>query len=71
MWKDDGNQKPRLPPEKSRSSCAWPSRARDPRSANAAGSQEFKHMLAQRGDDRICIFTGYFDEHDETASLLL
>ena len=23
-------------------------------------------MLAQRGDDRICIFTGYFDEHDET-----
>ena len=23
-------------------------------------------MLAQRGDDRGCIFTGHFDEHDET-----
>jgi hypothetical protein len=28
--------------------------------------REFSHVLAQFGDDRLCIFTGHFDEHDET-----
>src|ERR1039458_5815008 len=27
---------------------------------------QFKHVLAQRRDDRRCVFAGHFDEHGET-----